>query len=201
MKKSIIDSINEDIKNFRAMEDQAVNEILKKYQGTDIKPPFSDRKSYLEYLETFRNEVSENSKTGGSAYDLIKFKQTIIDSKKITKEIYNLVSQVVPQETSLKKKKKNKSSDLVKVEEEVNAVRSLDAATKNKIKKEINDVVSKYNLEIKKFAEDLSKYLSKAIITIQQIYDPHTKKISNVWKWHNCREGSKKQRLIKYMIF
>jgi hypothetical protein len=180
IKSELFAMIQEDIDNFRSMENTLVNQIKAKYSNSDVKVPFNDREGYLKYLNEFRQEVSENPKTGYRAYDLIQFKKVAIDSKKITKEVFEVVRKLSVQKTAKSKllSKKDLSSgsakNLQKILDEEERIIKMDAKTKREITQELEDIIKKYENQINSFAKDLSKFLSSVILTAESIYDPHT---------------------------
>jgi len=180
IKSQLFEMIQEDINNFRAMEETLVAQIKEKYSKTGRPIPFNDRKGYLEYLEKFRNEVTNNPSTGYRAYDLIQFKKVVIDAKAIAKEVFEVVRQLSVQKTAKSKLlakgdlSPGSAKNLKRILDEEQKIINMDAKTKRELTKELENVIKKYENQINSFAQDLSKYLSSVVLTAEAIYDPHT---------------------------
>jgi hypothetical protein len=180
IKTEIFAMLYEDINNFRAMEDELVNQIKEKYKDTKTKLPFNNRKEYLKYLNDFRNEVASNPSTGYGAYNLIQFKNISIDSNKMVSNIFKEVRKLSIQRTAMKKIQSEKKispgseANLKRILAEEKDLQEMSPKSKKELKDNIVKVVKKYEKDINEYARELSKFLSSVILTAEAVYDPVT---------------------------
>lgn len=188
--KEIIDSIktelykiiSEDIKNFEIMEEKIIKEMNDKIKKSANKnfSTYNSRQEYLSYLNKFRNDIENLESIGFSSFDLIGFKNNLIDANEINKKVFSLVRQIVPQYSAIEAKKKSKkssstsSSTLAKMEAEAERVSQENPKFTKEVKNDIDKLTEKFNKEIKQYNQALAIGFSNIIKLTQSILDPNS---------------------------
>lgn len=191
LKSIFFDKIKKEIEFFQSIEDQAVTDAIDRFTAGGETAPFSDRKSYLQYLNDYKKIMEEN---GGPSSVLMKFKKKIISMDPFLKAVRSSISDLKNKITSehpefaeyssKKKSKKNSKKGSKKdskkdSEEELIKPLVSDFATDKQVeeanklvKKEIAKRKEKKENEMKDFLDGLAELIYSIVKISANIMNP-----------------------------
>lgn len=178
IKKTLKEEVQQQINFLLGLETKLVNSSKEKMAANNQKPPFSDRVSFLSYLNTISSDLKESSEIQA----LVNVKSQMEITRKKFNSLLNELSKKIAQPLSddekkaLKKRKEGKklnNADLRRVQRADNK-QSLKAENQKNFKtlqKEVNDIFDKERSFFKDHQAKMAKYYKELIIYANSVND------------------------------